>query len=71
MIHPLFHSIDDAYDVVDIFLEFLALLQTVHRDQVGLLIREGIQVPASFLIWSTLNRRLLVIHCLLFLKLLF
>lgn len=39
VIHALFHSVDDTNDVVNIFLEFLALLQAVHRDQVGLLIR--------------------------------
>lgn len=55
MIHTLFDSIDDANDVVDILLEFLALLETVHRNQVGLLISEGIQVAASFLVRRTFD----------------
>ena len=71
VIHTLLDTIDDANDVVDILLEFLALLETVHRNQVGLLISEGIQVATSFLVRSTFDGWLLNIHRLLFLQLLF
>lgn len=42
LIHTLFNSVDDVNNIINIFLEFLTLLQTIHRDEVGLLVRQGI-----------------------------
>lgn len=55
VVHTPLHTVDDTDNVVDIFLEFLALLQAVHGDQVGLLVSQGVQVAASFLVGRTLN----------------